>query len=134
MKYKTNIELDKYSPSVLSNFLINEHPQTIALICSFLDDKKLVEVLRRMPEGLKAEIIIRMANLTSASEYMVSLIGDVIKSELQNLENDFELDGLSKVKNIINQLPKDEMQNTFSRIAEKDPDLIVELNIEIKQK
>lgn len=51
--------LELVDTRTLANFLINEHPQTIALICAHLPVEKKVDVLRKLPEGLQAEVVLR---------------------------------------------------------------------------
>ncbi|MFT6603257.1 MAG: flagellar motor switch protein FliG, partial [Bacteriovoracaceae bacterium] len=53
--------LELVDTRTLANFLINEHPQTIALICAHLNAERKVDVLRRLPEGLQAEVVLRVA-------------------------------------------------------------------------
>ena len=49
--------LELVDTRTLANFLINEHPQTIALIVAHLNPERKVDVLRRLPEGLQAEVV-----------------------------------------------------------------------------
>jgi flagellar motor switch protein FliG len=44
--------LELVDTRTLANFLINEHPQTIALIIAHLDTERKVDVLKKLPEGL----------------------------------------------------------------------------------
>ena len=43
--------LELVDTRTLANFLVNEHPQTIALIVAHLPVDKKVDVLRKLPEG-----------------------------------------------------------------------------------
>jgi len=45
--------LELVDPRTLANFLVNEHPQTVALILAHLEPGKKCEVLKRLPDGPK---------------------------------------------------------------------------------
>ena len=74
--------LELVDTRTLANFLINEHPQTIALIIAHLPTEKKVDVLRKLPEGLQAEVVLRVANLDFVSPDLISQLDDVLKTEL----------------------------------------------------
>ncbi|MCF6254298.1 MAG: flagellar motor switch protein FliG [Thiomicrorhabdus sp.] len=52
-------------PSTISNMLRNEHPQVVAIVLSYFDSDQAAEVLRGIPERFQAEVIYRIATLTT---------------------------------------------------------------------
>ena len=47
---------------MISNYIRTEHPQTIALIISYLTDiDQAATVLRSLPENLQADVVYRIA-------------------------------------------------------------------------
>src|SRR3954465_15051119 len=52
---RTLESLEMVDAKSLANFLVSEHPQTIAVILAHLEPEKKCEVLKRMPESLQAE-------------------------------------------------------------------------------
>ncbi|HHZ79220.1 MAG TPA: flagellar motor switch protein FliG, partial [Candidatus Lambdaproteobacteria bacterium] len=53
-------------PIMISNYIRTEHPQTIALILSYLKNvEQSATVLRELPESLQADVLYRMAVLES---------------------------------------------------------------------
>ena len=77
--------LELVDTRTLANFLINEHPQTIALIIAHLSTERKVDVLRKLPEGLQAEVVLRVANLDFVSPELIAQLDDVLKTELSTL-------------------------------------------------
>jgi flagellar motor switch protein FliG len=77
--------LELVDTRTLANFLINEHPQTIALIIAHLSTERKVDVLRKLPEGLQAEVVLRIANLDFVSPELIAQLDDVLKTELSTL-------------------------------------------------
>src|SRR5262249_37126811 len=55
--------LDKANPEQLSRFIQNEHPQTIALILAHLDPTYAANLMSSLPEQIRPEVAVRMANL-----------------------------------------------------------------------
>jgi len=113
----------------LSNFLINEHPQTIALVMAHLDTEKRTSVLRRLPEGLQAEVVLRVANLDYVSPEMISQLDDILKTELSTLGTmeDSQLGGIESIAETLNQMDINTERNIMARIEEKDPVLAEEI-------
>ena len=68
-----NLEsLELVDAKSLSNFLINEHPQTIAVILAHLEPEKKGEVLKRLPESLQAEVVLRLSNLDHVAPELIA--------------------------------------------------------------
>ena len=62
--------LTKIDPKQLAKFIMNEHPQTIALILAHLDPTHAAESMAQLPEDLKAEVAVRIANLQDIFEFL----------------------------------------------------------------
>jgi len=60
-------------PIIISNYIRNEHPQTIALILSYLKNvEKSSAVLRKLPKSVQADVLYRMAVIKSIPPGVVS--------------------------------------------------------------
>jgi flagellar motor switch protein FliG len=121
--------LELVDTRTLSNFLINEHPQTIALIVAHLNPERKVDVLRRLPEGLQAEVVLRVANLDYVSPELISQLDDVLKTELSTLGSidTNQLGGVEPIADMLNLMDKNTEKNIMSRVEEKDPELAEEI-------
>jgi flagellar motor switch protein FliG len=121
--------LELVDTRTLSNFLINEHPQTIALIVAHLVPERKVDVLRRLPEGLQAEVVLRVANLDYVSPELISQLDDVLKTELSTLGSidTNQLGGVEPIADMLNLMDKNTEKNIMSRVEEKDPELAEEI-------
>lgn len=113
----------------LTNFLINEHPQTIALIVAHLNPEKKVDVLRRIPEGLQAEVVLRVANLDYVSPELIAQLDDVLKTELSTLGSidTNQLGGVEPIADMLNLMDQNSEKNIMGRVEEKDPELAEEI-------
>jgi flagellar motor switch protein FliG len=121
--------LELVDTRTLANFLINEHPQTIALIVAHLNTERKVDVLRRLPEGLQAEVVLRVANLDFVSPELIAQLDDVLKTELSTLGSidTNQLGGVEPIADMLNLMDKNSEKQIMSRVEEKDPDLAEEI-------
>jgi len=121
--------LELVDTRTLANFLINEHPQTIALICAHLPVEKKVDVLRKLPEGLQAEVVLRVANLDFVSPELIAQLDDVLKTELSTLGSidTQQLGGVEPIADMLNLMDKNSEKNIMARVEEKDPELAAEI-------
>lgn len=125
-----NLEsLELVDSKSLSNFLINEHPQTIAVILAHLEPEKKGEVLKRLPESLQAEVVLRLSNLDHVAPELIAEVDRVLKTELSNLGTveQSSLGGVQPVAEMLNVMDKNTEQAIMSRIEEKDPILAEEI-------
>jgi len=121
--------LELVDTRTLANFLINEHPQTIALIIAHLSTDRKVEVLRKLPEGLQAEVVLRIANLDFVSPELIAQLDDVLKTELSTLGSIdmHQLGGVEPIADMLNMMDKASEKNVMARVEEKDPELAEEI-------
>ena len=121
--------LELVDTRTLANFLINEHPQTIALIVAHLETERKVDVLRKLPEGLQAEVVLRVANLDFVSPELIAQLDDVLKTELSTLGSidTQQLGGVEPIADMLNMMDKNSEKNVMARVEEKDPELAEEI-------
>ncbi len=121
--------LELVDTRTLANFLINEHPQTIALIIAHLTTERKVDVLRKLPEGLQAEVVLRVANLDFVSPELIAQLDDVLKTELSTLGSidTQQLGGVEPIADMLNMMDKNSEKNVMARVEEKDPELAEEI-------
>ncbi|MAW07228.1 MAG: flagellar motor switch protein FliG [Halobacteriovoraceae bacterium] len=121
--------LELVDTRTLANFLINEHPQTISLIIAHLKPEKKVEVIRKIPEHLQAEIVLRIANLDYVSPELISQLDDVLKSELSTLGSidTNQIGGVEPIADMLNLMDKSNEKNIMNKVEDKDPELAEEI-------
>lgn len=125
-----NLEsLEMVDAKSLSNFLISEHPQTIAVILAHLEPEKKGEVLKRLPESLQAEVVLRLSSLDHVAPELIAEVDRVLKQELSTLGTveQASLGGVQPVAEMLNVMDKNTETAIMSRIEEKDPILAEEI-------
>src|SRR5699024_12514393 len=68
----------KADPQQVLNFIQNEHPQTIALILSYLDPEQYVQILSELVDEVKADIASSIANIESIPQDVIPYITHVL--------------------------------------------------------
>ncbi|MCK6598525.1 MAG: flagellar motor switch protein FliG [Bdellovibrionaceae bacterium] len=121
--------LEMVDAKSLANFLVNEHPQTVAVILAHLEPEKKGEVLKRLPETLQAEVVLRMANLEHVDPELIAEIDKVLKNQLANTASveQSTLGGVQPVAEMLNVMDKNTETSIMSRLEEKDPLLAEEI-------
>lgn len=121
--------LELVDSRTLSNFLVNEHPQTVALILAHLEPNKKCDVLRRLPEGLQTEVVLRISNIDFISPQLIAQVDEVLKQELATLGSidTQQLGGIQPIAEMLNSMDKSSEQNIMARVEEKDPQLAEEI-------
>ncbi|MET0787099.1 MAG: flagellar motor switch protein FliG, partial [Paenisporosarcina sp.] len=71
-------------PSQIFNFIQNEHPQTIALILSYLEAQQAGTILSSLPQEVQADIAKRIATMDSTSPEVISEIESVLERKLSS--------------------------------------------------
>ncbi|MCE3011394.1 MAG: flagellar motor switch protein FliG [Proteobacteria bacterium] len=121
--------LEMVDAKSLSTFLVNEHPQTVAVILAHLEPEKKAEVLKRLPDALQAEVVLRMANLDNVAPELIGEIDAVLKRELASMATveQGSLGGVQPVAEMLNVMDKNTETSIMSRLEEKDPLLAEEI-------
>lgn len=121
--------LELVDSRTLSNFLINEHPQTISLILAHLESSKKCDVLKRLPENIQTEVVLRISNLDFISPNLIAQVDEVLKQELATLGSidTQQLGGVQPIAEMLNVMDKTSEQNIMARVEEKDPTLAEEI-------
>lgn len=121
--------LELVDPRTLSNFLVNEHPQTVALILAHLEAKKKCDVLKKLPENIQTEVVLRISNLDYISPTLIAQVDEVLKQELATLGSidTQSLGGIPPIAEMLNSMDKNTEQGILSRVEEKDPQLAEEI-------
>jgi flagellar motor switch protein FliG len=125
-----NLEsLEMVDAKSLSNFLLNEHPQTVSVILAHLEPEKKGEVLKRLPEALQSEVVLRMANLEHVAPELIADIDQVLKKELASMSTveQAALGGVQPVAEMLNVMDKNTETSIMSRLEEKEPLLAEEI-------
>ncbi|WP_310440698.1 flagellar motor switch protein FliG [Sulfuricurvum sp.] len=116
--------LAKIKPQQLADFIMNEHPQTVALILAHMDPSAAAETLYIFPDDLRAEVAMRMAKLGDISPSIIKRVSAVLESKLESLASyKVEVGGPRAVADVFNRLGAKASKATLSQIEQLDQEL-----------
>lgn len=116
--------LSQIKPQQLADFIVNEHPQTIALIMAHMDATSAAETVVYFPDELRSEVTIRMANLGDISPSVIKRVSAVLESKLEALTSyKVEVGGPRAVAEVLNRLGQKASKATLSYIEQADEEL-----------
>jgi flagellar motor switch protein FliG len=116
--------LSKIKPQQLADFIMNEHPQTVALILAHMDPSAAAETLYIFPDDLRAEIAMRMAKLGDISPSIIKRVSAVLESKLESLASyKVEVGGPRAVADVFNRLGAKASKATLTQIEQLDQEL-----------
>jgi len=116
--------LSKIKPQQLSDFIVNEHPQTIALILAHMDATEAADTLQYFPDDLRSEVAMRMAKLGDISPSVIKRVSAVLESKLESLASyKVEVGGTRAVADIFNRLGAKSSKATLATIEQVDEEL-----------
>ena len=121
--------LEQVDTKVLAEFLENEHPQTIALVLAHMETEKQIKTLKNIPESIRTEVVIRMANLVYVEPDRVQELDEMLKRELKSKgqTGGSQFGGVAAVAELLNSLDKKTMTALMTRLEDNDPDLSKEI-------
>lgn len=116
--------LSKIKPQQLADFIMTEHPQTVALILAHMEPSAAAETLYLFPDDLRAEVSMRMAKLGDISPSIIKRVSAVLESKLEALATyKVEVGGPRAVADIFNRLGAKASKATLTQIEQLDQEL-----------
>ncbi|MBE6081762.1 MAG: flagellar motor switch protein FliG [Tissierellaceae bacterium] len=113
----------------LLNYIQNEHPQTIALILSYLSPSQAAQILSNLPQEKQSEVTRRIAIMDSTSPEIVKKVEKVLESKCSGLV--FHVfaatGGIQTVVDILNSVDRGTEKNIMEEMDVKDAELSEEI-------
>lgn len=115
----------KTDASQLINFIQNEHPQTIALILSYLKPSQASAILAALPVEMQADTARRIAMMDRASPDVINEVEKEFEKRLSTLvsEEYTTIGGVEAIVEIINQVDRATEKNIMEHLEIEDPEL-----------
>lgn len=112
------------------NFIQNEHPQTIALVLSYLDTARAALILGSLPRELQAQVIKRIARMGIVSPDYIREAERVLERKFGNVgyTANVAVGGIDTIVEILNSVDRGTETFILSSIEQEDPDLAEEIH------
>ncbi|WP_028782785.1 flagellar motor switch protein FliG [Thalassobacillus devorans] len=119
----------KADPGQILNFIQNEHPQTIALVLSYLDSSQSAQVLSELPQEIQADIAKRIALMESTSPEIISQVEQILERHLSSTgtQDYTQTGGIPAVVEVLNGVDRSTERTILDALEIQDPDLAEEI-------
>lgn len=116
-------------PGQLLNFIQGEHPQTIALILSYLQPQVSSQILTHLPEEIQANVAKRIAQMDRTSPDIIRDVERVLERKLSSLVNEeyTSAGGIDAIVEVLNLVDRATEKSIIEALEEEDPELAEEI-------
>ena len=119
----------KTDPSQILTFIQDEHPQTIALILSYMSAQQSSMILSSLPPDRQADVARRIAKMDRTSPDTIKEVEKVLESKLSSLVNqDYTIiGGVDAVVEILNTVDRATEKHIMETLEIEEPELADEI-------
>jgi flagellar motor switch protein FliG len=119
----------KADAAQILNFIQNEHPQTIALILSYLEPQQSGQILSELPQEVQADIARRIALMDSTSPEVISEVEAILERKLSTtVTQDYtQTGGVESVVEVLNGVDRSTERTILDALEIQDPELAEEI-------
>ncbi|MGM0873665.1 MAG: flagellar motor switch protein FliG [Bacillota bacterium] len=119
----------KADPAQILNFIQNEHPQTIALVLSYLEPVQSGQILSELPQELQADVARRIAVMDRTSPEIINEIEQILERKLSStVSQDYmEIGGIEAVVEVLNGVDRSTERTILDSLEIQDPVLAEEI-------
>ncbi len=121
--------LQKVDSENLLTFIVDEHPQTIALIVSHLRPAQGADIINGLPPERQMAVIRRIATMQQTSPEIIKEVEKGLENRMssvmsQKLES---AGGVGSVAEILNVIDRQTGRNIMDNLGQDDPELVEEI-------
>lgn len=119
----------KADASQLMNFIQDEHPQTIALILSYLPTSQASQIISGLAPDKQADVAKRIATMDRTSPDVIKEVEKVLERKLASLVNqDYTIvGGVDAIVEILNTVDRGTEKHIMETLEIEDPELADEI-------
>lgn len=117
--------LRRADPAQLLTFIQDEHPQTIALILSYMPMNQAALILTKLPQDLRAEVAERIASMDQTPPEVIRRIEQVLEKKVSSLINQemTKAGGPKALVDLLNRVDRSTERLILDSLSENNPEL-----------
>jgi len=123
------VTLQKADPQQLVKFIQGEHPQTIALVLAHMSGKAASAVLALLPEKIRGQAVVRMAQMQQFSPEMVQKISLILSRKMMSLGEQSRrgFGGAKAVADLLNTVEVRLSTSILEAVEQENPQLALSI-------
>lgn len=116
-------------PSQVLNFIQGEHPQTIALIISYLEPAQAAAIISALPPDRQTDVARRVAIMDRTSPEIIREVENILEKKISSLgSQDYTIaGGIKAVVGILNKVDRATEKTILETLEIQDPELSEEI-------
>ena len=116
-------------PKIIASFIVNEHPQTAAIILAHLDPPVASLTIRELPEENRMEIVHRLATLERVAPSVIRELDEALQAEFRTsgAVSGNKLGGVQVAAQLMGTLDRTIETSILTAMDEVDSDLATEI-------
>ncbi len=113
----------------LMNMIVNEHPQTIALILSYARADQASAIIAELPKDIRVEVVERIAKMDRTSPEIIRQVEVILEKKFESILSVdlLEVGGINYIAEIMNKIDRSTEKFIFDELGRKDPKLTEEI-------
>lgn len=121
--------LRRAEPTQVLSFIQGEHPQTIALILTYMDPEQAAQILSGLPPDRQTDVARRMALMEPTPPEVVREVERILERKLSSLVSAERTPtgGLDAVVQVLNRVDRSTERTILEQLAREEPDLAEEI-------
>jgi len=121
--------LQKVDSQNLLTFIMDEHPQTIALILSHLQASQAADIISGLPSDRQLAVVRRVATMGQTNPEIIHEVEKGLEQRMSSvMSQQFEnAGGVEAVAEILNVTDRATERSLLENLAQEDPDLVEEI-------
>lgn len=113
----------------LMNMIVNEHPQTIALILSYARADQASAIIAELPKSIRVEVVERIARMDRTSPDVIRQVEAILERKFESVISFdlLEVGGINYIAEIMNNIDRSTEKFIFDELSRNDPKLSEEI-------
>lgn len=116
-------------PGQILNFIQNEHPQTIALILSYMRPEQAAHILSQLPHHKQVEVVKRVATMEQTAPDVIKEIEFMLQKKIASVSSqEFSMaGGVKSVAEVLNRADRSTEKSILEALEEENPEIADEV-------
>ncbi len=111
------------------NMIVNEHPQTIALVLSYARADQASSIIAELPKSIRVDVVERIARMDRTSPEVIRQVESILERKFESVVaiDLLEVGGINYIAEIMNNIDRGTEKFIFDELGRKDPKLSEEI-------
>ncbi|MDO9493720.1 flagellar motor switch protein FliG [Acetobacterium sp.] len=113
----------------LMNMIVNEHPQTIALVLSYARADQASAIISELPKSIRVEVVERIARMDRTSPEIIRQVETILERKFESVVSFdlLEVGGINYIAEIMNNIDRGTEKYIFDELSKNDAKLSEEI-------